>query len=185
VITFYFAGLSGVNSGIISTVFSTCVVFTAIIFRFKYGQELTKYDYLGCFLIITCVILISIGGTENNDDDSSENINMKYLFLSVTFALVCGLLFSMNTLNVNYIIRDVKFNPDQMNYDGNMLIGAILTPLFVNECIRSPGEFSYDAILKSNMSLCLVNLAIISFSYAMKYGKGASVQAIESMKSVV
>ena len=160
-------------------------MFTAIIFRFKYGQKLTKFDLMGCFLIITCVVLISVGGATSNKDDESQVINSKYLFLSVTFALVCGLLFSFNTLNVNYIIKDVKFNPDQMNYDGNMFFGAILTPLFVYEYLQDPDLFSNDIILNSNMSLCLVNLAIISFSYAMKYGKGASVQAIESMKSVV
>jgi hypothetical protein len=35
--TFYFAGLSGVNGGIIASIFATASIFSIIIFYFKYG----------------------------------------------------------------------------------------------------------------------------------------------------
>jgi len=60
-LTFEYAGKSGVNSGIIATIFTTTVLFTAILFRVKYGQKLTIYDIIGCFGIISGVILISLG----------------------------------------------------------------------------------------------------------------------------
>ena len=107
------------------------MLFTAIIFRVKYGQELSKFDKVGCFLIVACVILISIGATESSGSET-QDVDTKYLLLAVVFALSVGVSFSINTTNVNYIINELKFNPDQMNYDGNLLIGLVLTPFFVN-----------------------------------------------------
>ena len=62
-VTFSFASKSGVNSGIIATIFSTCVPFTSILFYCRYAQVLTKRDWFGCFLIIVCVVLIGFGGS--------------------------------------------------------------------------------------------------------------------------
>ena len=72
-----------------------------------------------------------------------------------------------------------------MNFDGNLLFGLILAPLFIIELINNPDTFTIENCLKSNLSILLVTIAINSFSYAMKYGKGGSVQAIENMKNVV
>ena len=108
--TFYFAGLSGVNSGIIATIFSTCVVFTALIFRVRYGQILSLMDWLGCLIIMGCVVLIGLGASQDNDDGSK--IDTKNLLFAVVSALAAGLIFSINTVNVNYVIRDVKFPPN-------------------------------------------------------------------------
>ena len=72
-----------------------------------------------------------------------------------------------------------------MNYDGNFLFGIILAPLFILELINNPDTFTLQNILESNISLLCVNVAINSFSMAMKYGKGGSVQAIENMKNVI
>ena len=47
------------------------------------------------------------------------------------------------------------------------------------------GTFTVDDIVNSNMSQVFVTIAIIFMSYALKYGKGANVQAIENMKSVI
>ena len=60
--TFYFGSRSGVNNGIISVIFSTGVLFTAIIFYFLYGQKLTLWDLAGCIFIVVCVALIAVGG---------------------------------------------------------------------------------------------------------------------------
>ena len=62
-----------------------------------------------------------------------------------------------------------------------MLFGAICLPLFV----LNFGEFSVEDMLKANASLLLVTIAINCFSFAIQCGKGANVQAIENMKTVV
>ena len=148
-------------------------MFTALIFRVKYGQILSKTDFVGCFLIISCVVFISIGGAQKNDSTTVE-IDTKNLVYAILSALGCGLIFSY-TLNVNYVIQDIKFPPDQMNYDGNFLFGIILAPFFIYELVYNPDTFDLKSIVQSNLALFFVNLAINSFSFAMKYGKGASV----------
>ena len=59
---FYFGGLAQINSGIFASVFVTGVVFTIIIFYFKYGQKISKMDALGTILVVLCVLLIGFGG---------------------------------------------------------------------------------------------------------------------------
>ena len=66
---FAFAAKSGVNGGIISTIFSSSSVFTILIFYFKYGQQITKFDILGTFCIILCVVLIALGGSSGFEKD--------------------------------------------------------------------------------------------------------------------
>jgi len=61
--TFYYAAESNINSGIISTTFSSAVIFTVIMFWYKYHQTLGKREVLGCFLIIASVLLIGFGGS--------------------------------------------------------------------------------------------------------------------------
>ena len=131
-ITFLFAGLSGVNSGIIATIFSTCVVFTAVIFKLKYGQILSKMDWVGCITIIVCVVLIGIGGAQGGE---GQKIDTTDLLMAVLCAVITGFVFSLNTLNVNYVIRDVGFPPNQMNFDGSFLFGLVLLPFFLVELI--------------------------------------------------
>ena len=87
------------------------MLFTAIIFRVKYGQELSKFDLVGCSFIVACVILISIGASESSGN-GTQDVDTKYLLLAVVFALSVGVSFSINTTNVNYIINELKFNPD-------------------------------------------------------------------------
>jgi drug/metabolite transporter (DMT)-like permease len=62
IFTFAFAFPSGVNAGIISSIFASSCIFTIIIFFFKYGQKVTKFDALGAFMIILCVALVGVGG---------------------------------------------------------------------------------------------------------------------------
>ena len=69
------------------------------------------FDITGCILIVACVALISFGAAQN-DDDQSEKIDSKYLTLAVLSAISVGLIFSLNSFNLNYILKDLKFNPD-------------------------------------------------------------------------
>ena len=93
--------MSGVNSGIIATIFSTSVVYTSLIFRVKYGQILTKRDWLGISVIILSVGMIGIGGARTS---RMETMDGSYLLLAVLCGLGSGLVFSLNTFNVNYVV---------------------------------------------------------------------------------
>jgi drug/metabolite transporter (DMT)-like permease len=61
-LTFKYADKSGVNSGTISTCFSSSIAFTGIIFWCKYGEKLNLRDGGGIILIFASVALIAVGG---------------------------------------------------------------------------------------------------------------------------
>jgi len=60
--SFAFVARSGVNAGVMSIIYSSCMIFTPIIFYFKYGQKLGCSDAIGGFLIVICVLIIGVGG---------------------------------------------------------------------------------------------------------------------------
>lgn len=66
--SFMFADKSGINPGIISSIFSSTCVFTIIMFYFWKHQKLSLNDWIGTFFIMLCVVFISIGGGGGGDD---------------------------------------------------------------------------------------------------------------------
>jgi drug/metabolite transporter (DMT)-like permease len=120
--TFLFAAKSNINGGIISTIFSSSCVFTTLIFYLKYGQKITKNDFLGTFFILGCVGLISLGGS-----NQSGEVDSMYLALALTMALLAGLSLSLNTLAIQHVI-ETGFNMDQSDCDANLLVGLLYLP---------------------------------------------------------
>ena len=90
--------------GIVSAIFASGVIFVAIIFYFKYGQKLTNNDFVGAFFMVICIICISAGGALGGDNDDEKEKNSGYLVLGILFALLVGLAFAMNSLNIFWII---------------------------------------------------------------------------------
>lgn len=60
--TFMYALRTDVNTGIITSVFSTNLFFTIVYFYFVYGQSISYNDLGGTLLIVICIVLISVGG---------------------------------------------------------------------------------------------------------------------------
>jgi len=131
-------------------------------------------------MVVGCVVLIGVGpsleGGESKYDTSA-------LLTSIGLALGTGFLFSINAININYIIQTIGFSADQLNYDGAFVYGLALIPPYIYESIN--GTFTTKDIVSSNMAQVMVTIAVVFMSYALKYGKGANVQAIENMKSVI
>jgi len=108
--TFYYAQLANLNNGVAATIFSSAVVFSALLFYLFYGQKLSYSDTIGCLMIIGCVVLIGIGGLAKASDSSSD-IDVekkkemeKYLVYTVLIALLTGFVFSVNTLNIKFLV---------------------------------------------------------------------------------
>ena len=98
VITFYFAAEGGVNAGIVSSIFSTSVIFSCIIFYCKYGQKLSNYDFVGISLVIACVALISTSGSTEIQEDSKSD----YKIFAILMATLVGLTFSLNSVDLHH-----------------------------------------------------------------------------------
>ena len=95
--------------GVIASLFTTGVLFTAILFYFVYGERLAVKDLGGIVMILVSVNLISMsesGGNSNEIADDVDEIQVgdqsKYLYLSVMFAIFCGLTFSLNSWVVKH-----------------------------------------------------------------------------------
>jgi len=105
--SFAFVAKSGVNAGVMSIIFSSCMIFTPIIFYFKYGQKLGFSDLIGGLLIVVCVLIIGVGGLDGEvpkgiEHQSKEDTEF-YLILSIIGCLLVGLFFSIRSLTLAYI----------------------------------------------------------------------------------
>jgi uncharacterized membrane protein len=62
--TFSLSFASGINTGIITSLFSTSLIFTSAYFYFKFGQKLSLLCMVGILLVVACVVLVSLSGEE-------------------------------------------------------------------------------------------------------------------------
>jgi drug/metabolite transporter (DMT)-like permease len=129
VITFSFAAEGGVNAGIVSSIFTTSVIFSSIIFYCKYGQKLSYYDAVGITLVIVCVALISSSGSKSSEEETNE-----YKIYSILMAVLVGLTFSLNSVDLHHGMK-LGFSAYQMNTDGNLFFGLMLLPFYAHEVV--------------------------------------------------
>ena len=65
--SFKFANLAGINLGVISSVLTAAVFFSAIIFYLAYGEKLGCSDWIGALCIVTGVCLIGLFKDDRDD----------------------------------------------------------------------------------------------------------------------
>ena len=91
--------------------------------------------------------MISTGGGESSDDVNTSQDSRKHLYISVVLALLAGIGLSINTLNVEYIIKKVGFPTNQINVDGNFTYGLVFLPLFVLELQKEVATYTFREAL--------------------------------------
>ena len=106
------------------------------------------------------------------------------LVLAIGFALMTGLMFSLNSLNVKYFLQEYSFPPDQLTYDANLVFGVLLLPFWITEQSKNP-EFTFAMNFKGFLIAWMFSLAHFSATLAFDLGKAGNVQAIENLKIVV
>lgn len=145
---------------------------------------MTKSDIIGGIFIFACIILISTGGAAGEQTQILVD-SKKHLLISVCLALLAGIGLSINTLNVEYIIKKVGFPTNQINVDGNFTYGLVFLPLFILELRKEESTYTFEEMLYANLSILCIYLSTNCFLYAMKYGKGGIVQAIMNSNILV
>lgn len=204
--SFMFAEKSGINPGIISSIFSSTCVFTIIMFYFAYGQKLTINDWIGTFFIMLCVVFISIGGGGDDDEEavaestlrilagagprkgpkiklSKEEADM-YLYFSVIAALAAGFILSINTVSLQYCVHH-GCRIDQANFDGNMLMFCIFFPMYLVIETINPGTYSARDLFSGSMDIICITIGVIALGKGLACGNGGPMQAIENQKTVI
>ena len=128
-------------------------------------------------------MLIALGGAggESVDfTDEERKENNKFLALALIFALLSGLVLSINTVTIQYTIH-TGFELDQANYDGGGMVGFFLIPFF----IYFRKEYELMDVFIATVVVVLVTLGVIFFSRSLQCGIAGPVQAIENSKTIV
>lgn len=95
------------------------------------------------------------------------------MLISVVFATLTGLSFSLNALDLFYAIEKVGFPVTQMNMDGALALGLIFLGLFVESQVhpsKDASPFTVGDLLQANGAHLLTLIAVICFSFALQYG---------------
>ena len=194
---FYFTSKSGVNPGIISSIFAGGLIFVAVYFHFRKGQRLTLHDLIGTIFITVCVVLISVGSAFKSKDptaDADQNVaeaepgkleedggQTVYLLLAIAFAVLTALVFAGNTISIQYVIES-GFNIDQANYDSYMLLSIVLFGIFM---AQDKSQYELYDHLMANCNIVIIILGIFAFTRALASGNAGPVQAIQETKTIV
>ena len=109
-LSLYFASLAGISTGVITSLYTSGIIFVAILYYFVFGERLTCRDCVGISIIIVGGVFIGIGKPSQDSVklDINENEQSKNMLLSIFFALNCGLSFAVNALVMKYYVQ--KFN---------------------------------------------------------------------------
>lgn len=109
--TFEYAGKTDVNPGIIGSIMSCNLLFTMLYFWLVYGQQLTCFDLAGSFLILSAIVLISVGGGSAPSTDGQVKTEAQLnqitfnLMMSIVFAIVSGFSISLGSVSMQQCLR--------------------------------------------------------------------------------
>jgi len=73
ILTFYLLSESSnsLNSGIITSIFASSIIFSLVNFRVLYGQRIKVSSLVGIILVITSISLISMGELKSENGENN------------------------------------------------------------------------------------------------------------------
>lgn len=75
---------------------------------------------------------------------------------------------------INFFIATIKFPADQIAFDGNLLYGVIVSIFFIYDQ-KANQTFTLSDVLKTNIQQAILTTGIVTFTFALKFGKAAPV----------
>lgn len=119
-ISFKYAAMAQINQGVIASLFTSGVIFTSILFYFLYQEQLNFRDVIGIVFILVGVAMIGFGKDNDALDEKSESmvvadfetdLSQEALkWLSILFAVMCGLSFALNSYVMKHYVLKFKFD---------------------------------------------------------------------------
>ena len=119
--------------------------------------------------MVLCIVLISVGGALKKDGDSDEEVSenrVLYLFLAVFFAILVGVIFSINSVHIFWVINQ-GYNIDQINYDGNIFLAPVFMVIFFIQLWQNGPIFTLYDWLVAQFSILMVVIGVVLFSRAL------------------
>ena len=99
--------------------------------------------------------------------------------LSIVFAFVVGLFFTLNAISIQYCVR-VGCDIDQANYDGNFWMFLVMFPGFMAVVTSDENPFTWELFFIGTLVLMLVTLGVIFIGQAYHHGDAGPNEAIKN-----
>lgn len=136
-------------------------------------------------LIIACIVCVSIGGGEGSAPSAdgkqmTEKEKSDYAFnlgMSILFAVIVGITFSLNTISVEQTLR-AGCNINQANYDGNLFMFLFLLPFFLVVWFSDDNPITWRDIGFGTAVFICVTVGVVFLSLGLEVGHAGPVQAI-------
>ena len=91
------------------------------------------------------------------------------------FALVTGLVFTLNSIEMHFSAKNSQVPATVMNVDGNFLVGLMVLPFFLVETINGTVEYSSLDIILANVNIVCITIASIGLTAGMALGQAGPV----------
>lgn len=121
----YYISISSINANLSPSIAMSFVSMTmfnvAILFYFLYGELLTKKVFIGMFLVLISMIIISLEKAHEHSNttsnpDSKDDIGVFTKLLPVMFAIIMSFFNAINTFFMRYLGRR-GYSPIRISVD--------------------------------------------------------------------
>lgn len=106
------------------------------------------------------------------------------MVLTLIMAVTVGGAFTFNSFTIQYNINN-GFNLSQASQDANCMLFFPVFTLYWKELLVDDFPYTVKDTILSGMTMVLITLGVVSFSYAIQFGTAAAVQAVENTKAIV
>jgi drug/metabolite transporter (DMT)-like permease len=110
-LSFDYAGKANINKGVIASLYTSSIVFTSVVFRVVYGELISFKQACSMAAIMSGVICVGLGkpsASEQTVDIADYQFNV---WVSIIFALTCGVCFSINAVIMKHYVGTVGLTP--------------------------------------------------------------------------
>lgn len=179
-----------VNSGVVCSLFSSSLIFVALLFRCLYSQKLSWLTGVGIILILASVPLIAMDAKQDDKKAGADPLKktsaFDYMLLWALFsAILAGFSFSLGVTVVRFVMnRTPEVNLSTIFTDCNIILGVVYLPFLIyelstNEAARTGAAANFGFAMGG---FWLINIGTILSAYSIKFGTGAIVQGVENLK---
>ena len=128
ILGFKYAGLAGINQGIITALLCTYCVFTSVIFYFLFQEQLRRKFIVGIAFMLLCVILVSYPENDKIDIDAPTTQQEPLpdnVIKAIGFGLLAPLLISVFISISRYWTVNYGYNSQDLTMDTVLLLGIV------------------------------------------------------------
>eukprot|EP00347_Sterkiella_histriomuscorum_P014658 403360042 len=167
---FQYAGMAGMNQGVVTTLNTLTSVYNVIIFYFGFNERVTVIQLVGMLTMMTCVGFISVSSQQASTDSSLTDQDLQqrqyYGYISILFALLSPL-----SLSVKHIfIRKFKKQYDSWDVSIDGLIFEYQIYLLIAIYYFSQSQVVWEDLLIGTIGSLFIAVGKISIALAVANG---------------